>query len=236
VLKVKDLNTFYGKSHILQGVTLEVSVGEIVCLLGRNGVGKSTTLKSIIGLVKSTRGSVTFEGREIQNKNPDFVARLGISYIPEDRRIFSTLTVKENLLLGTQSARAMTVGDKAANLDRVYTYFPILKDKKGQPGGLLSGGQQQMLTIARGLMGNPKLVLLDEPFEGLAPLVIQELMETITQLCNRERMTLLLVEQKAALALRMSHRGYVLEKGLVMCEGSCKELIDSQEVRERCGL
>jgi branched-chain amino acid transport system ATP-binding protein len=236
VLKVNDLNTFYGKSHILQGVTLEVSVGEIVCLLGRNGVGKSTTLKSIIGLVKSTRGSVAFEGREIQNKNPDFVARLGISYIPEDRRIFGTLTVKENLLLGTQSARAMSVNDKAANLDRVYTYFPILKDKKGQPGGLLSGGQQQMLTIARGLMGNPKLVLLDEPFEGLAPLVIQELMETITQLCNKERMTLLLVEQKAALALRMSHRGYVLEKGLVMCKGSCKELIDSQEVRERCGL
>jgi branched-chain amino acid transport system ATP-binding protein len=236
VLKVKDLNTFYGKSHILQGVTLEVSAGEIVCLLGRNGVGKSTTLKSIIGLVKSTRGSVTFEGREIQNKNPDFVARLGISYIPEDRRIFSTLTVKENLLLGTQSARAMTIGDKAANLERAYTYFPILKDKKGQPGGLLSGGQQQMLTIARGLMGNPKLVLLDEPFEGLAPLVIQELMETITQLCNREHMTLLLVEQKAALALRMSHRGYVLEKGFVMCEGSCNKLIDSQEVRERCGL
>jgi branched-chain amino acid transport system ATP-binding protein len=236
VLKVKDLNTFYGKSHILQGVTLEVSAGEIVCLLGRNGVGKSTTLKSIIGLVKSTRGSVTFEGREIQNKNPDFIARLGISYIPEDRRIFSTLTVKENLLLGTQSARAMTGDDKAANLDRVYTYFPILKDKKGQPGGLLSGGQQQMLTLARGLMGNPKLVLLDEPFEGLAPLVIQELMETITHLCHKEHMTLLLVEQKAALALRMSHRGYVLEKGLVMCQGSCKELIDSQEVRERCGL
>jgi branched-chain amino acid transport system ATP-binding protein len=236
VLKVNDLNTFYGKSHILQGVTLEVSVGEIVCLLGRNGVGKSTTLKSIIGLVKSTRGSVVFEGREIQNKNPDFVARLGISYIPEDRRIFGTLTVKENLLLGTQSARAMSVNDKAANLDRVYTYFPILKDKKGQPGGLLSGGQQQMLTIARGLMGNPKLVLLDEPFEGLAPLVIQELMETITELCNKEHMTLLLVEQKAALALRMSHRGYVLEKGLVMCQGSCNELIDSQEVRERCGL
>jgi branched-chain amino acid transport system ATP-binding protein len=183
VLKVNDLNTFYGKSHILQGISLEVNAGEIVCLLGRNGVGKSTTLKSIMGLVKSTRGTVTFEGREIQNRNPDFIARLGISYIPEDRRIFPNLSVRENLLLGTQSVQKMTPHEKAANLERVFTYFPILKEKTGQAGGLLSGGQQQMLTVARGLMSNPKLVLLDEPFEGLAPVVIWELMDTITKLC-----------------------------------------------------
>jgi branched-chain amino acid transport system ATP-binding protein len=236
VLKVNDLNTFYGKSHILQGISLEVNAGEIVCLLGRNGVGKSTTLKSIMGLVKSTRGTVTFEGREIQNRNPDFIARLGISYIPEDRRIFPNLSVRENLLLGTQSVQKMTPHEKAANLERVFGYFPILKEKTGQAGGLLSGGQQQMLTVARGLMSNPKLVLLDEPFEGLAPVVIWELMETITKLCQKEEMTLLLVEQKAALALKMSHRGYVLEKGLVKVEGLCCDLAESQEVRERCGL
>lgn len=236
MLTVNDLNTFYGKSHILQGISLHVTAGEIVCLLGRNGVGKSTTLKSIMGLVRSARGQVLFDGREIQNKRPDCIARLGIAYIPEDRRIFPTLSVKENLLLGTQSAKTMTAGEKTSNLERVYSYFPILKEKAAQAGGLLSGGQQQMLTVGRGLMSNPRLVLLDEPFEGLAPVVIQELMQTIIRLCRNEDMTLLLVEQKAALALKMSNRGYVLEKGLVKCEGMSNELAESREVQERCGL
>ncbi len=236
MLKVTDLNTYYGKSHILQGVNLEVHAGEIVCLLGRNGVGKSTTLKSILGLVQPRKGSVLFEGKEIKGKRPDVVARMGISYIPEDRRIFSVLSVKDNLLIGTSNAEGMKKSEKEANLEKAYSYFPILREKANQAGGLLSGGQQQMLAVARGLMGNPKLVLLDEPFEGLAPVVIWELMDIITKLCQKEKMTLLLVEQKAALALKMSDRGYVLEKGQVKCEGTCSFLSESEEVRERCGI
>jgi len=236
VLEVKDLNTFYGKSHILQGVTLNVRSGEIVCLLGRNGVGKSTTIKSIMGLVKSKKGTIIFDEEDIRNKNPDYIARLGISYIPEDRRIFSNLTVKENLLIGTKSSIAMSEKQKKENLEKIYSYFSILKEKQNQLGGELSGGQQQMLTIARGLMSNPKLILLDEPFEGLAPVIIWELIEIIKKLKEKEKTTILLVEQKAALALKFSDRGYVLEKGLVKCEGTSKELLESEEVRKRCGL
>lgn len=236
MLELRDLNTFYGKSHILQGITLDVHEGEIVCLLGRNGVGKSTTLKSIMGLVASRKGTIHFMGREIQNMRPDMIACMGISYIPEDRRIFSRLSVKENLLIGTSSAVNMTKSQKQEMLEKAYMYFPILKEKESQGGGYLSGGQQQMLAIARGLMCDPKLVLLDEPFEGLAPVVIWELIDVIRKLCESEKMTLLLVEQKAALALKMSHRGYVLEKGLVKCEGTVQFLSESEEVRERCGL
>lgn len=236
MLEVKDLNTFYGKSHILQGVNLEVHEGEIVCLLGRNGVGKSTTLKSIMGLVRPSRGTIGFQGKQIQKMRPDVIARMGISYIPEDRRIFSKLSVKENLMIGTSNAVDMTKSEKADMLEKAYMYFPILKEKESQGGGYLSGGQQQMLAIARGLMCDPKLVLLDEPFEGLAPVIIWELIDIIRKLCETEKMTLLLVEQKAALALKMSDRGYVLEKGLVKCEGTCEFLSGSEEVRERCGL
>jgi len=236
MLDVRNLNTFYGKSHILQGITLDVHEGEIVCLLGRNGVGKSTTLKSIMGLVASQKGTIRFQGREIQNMRPDAIACMGISYIPEDRRIFSRLSVKENLMIGTSSAVNMTKSQKEEMLEKAYMYFPILKEKESQGGGYLSGGQQQMLAIARGLMCDPKLVLLDEPFEGLAPVVIWELIDIIKKLCESEKMTLLLVEQKAALALKMSHRGYVLEKGLVKCEGTVQFLSESEEVRERCGL
>ncbi len=236
MLELRDLNTFYGKSHILQGITLDVQEGEIVCLLGRNGVGKSTTLKSIMGLVASQKGTIHFQGREIQNKRPDAIACMGISYIPEDRRIFTRLSVKENLMIGTSSAVNMTKSQKEEMLEKAYMYFPILKEKESQGGGYLSGGQQQMLAIARGLMCDPKLVLLDEPFEGLAPVVIWELIDIIRKLCESEKMTLLLVEQKAALALKMSDRGYVLEKGLVKCEGTVQFLSESEEVRERCGL
>jgi len=236
MLEVKDLNTFYGKSHILQGVNLDVGEGEIVCLLGRNGVGKSTTLKSIMGLVTPSRGTVTFEGKQIQKMRPDVIARMRISYIPEDRRIFSRLSVKENLLIGTSNAPDMTKARKEEMLEKAYLYFPILKEKESQGGGYLSGGQQQMLASARGLMCDPTLVLLDEPFEGLAPVIIWELIDIIKKLFETEQLTLLPVAQKAALALKMSDRGYVLEKGLVKCEGTCQFLSESEEVRERCGL
>lgn len=236
MLDVTDLHTFYGRSHILQGVGLNVNAGEIVCLLGRNGVGKSTTLKSIIGLTPPRQGRVVFCEQELRGKFPHEISRLGISYVPEDRRVFPLLTVKENLILGTKNAGAITSMEKKSNLTRIYDYFPLLKLREKQRGSTLSGGQQQMLTIARGLMGNPKLMLLDEPFEGLAPLVIKELMEVIARLCGNEEMTILLVEQKARLALQMAQRGYVLEKGVVKCEGSSDFLLNSDEARERCGL
>jgi branched-chain amino acid transport system ATP-binding protein len=236
MLEIIDLHTFYGRSHILQGVQLKVDGSEIVCLLGRNGVGKSTTLKSIIGLTPPRQGKVIFCGQELQGKYPHEISRFGISYVPEDRRVFPLLTVKENLILGAQNATVSSASQKKANLARIYEYFPLLKQREQQRGSTLSGGQQQMLTIARGLMGSPQLMLLDEPFEGLAPLVIKELMGIISRLSERETTTILLVEQKARLALQMAQRGYVLEKGIVKCEGSSEYLLNSCEVRERCGL
>lgn len=236
MLEVFDLHTFYGRSHILQGIQLKVDEREIVSLLGRNGVGKSTTLKSIIGLTPPRQGRVTFCDQEIQGRYPHQISRLGISYVPEDRRVFPLLTVKENLILGTKNARPMNSSQKKSTLSRIYEYFPLLKLREQQRGSTLSGGQQQMLTIARGLMGDPRLMLLDEPFEGLAPLVIKELMDIIMRLCGEGRMAILLVEQKARLALQMAQRGYVLEKGLVRCEGTSEFLLNSSEVKERCGL
>jgi len=236
MLKVNDIHTFYGLSHILQGVSLDVQAGEMVCLLGRNGVGKTTTLKSIIGLTPPRDGKIFFKGEEIQGKKPHEIARLGISYVPEDRRIFPMLTVKENLILGTKNAIEMNSKEKDQNLKRMYKYFPILKERERQQGNTLSGGQQQMLTIARGLMGNPQLMLLDEPSEGLAPLIVKELTSIILRLCHEEGLTLLLVEQNARLALRISKRGYVLEKGVVKIDGPCETLLESEEVKEQCGL
>lgn len=236
MLKVDHIHTFYGLSHILQGVKLEVSAGEIVCLLGRNGVGKTTTLKSIIGLTPPRDGKITFKGEEIQGRKPHEVSRLGISYVPEDRRIFPMLTVKENLILGTKNASGMNLEQKIRNLERIYSYFPILKEREKQHGRTLSGGEQQMLSVARGLMGNSQLMLLDEPSEGLAPLIVKELMSIILRLCHEEGLTLLLVEQNARLALKISKRGYVLEKGVVKFEGPSEYLVESEEVKERCGL
>ncbi|MFH1112339.1 MAG: ABC transporter ATP-binding protein [Pseudomonadota bacterium] len=236
MLDVFDLHTFYGRSHILQGIRINVDEREIVSLLGRNGVGKSTTLKSIIGLTPPRQGRVVFCGREVQGRLPHEISRLGISYVPEDRRVFPLLTVKENLILGLKNARPTSAIEKNSTLERIYEYFPLLKMRGQQRGSTLSGGQQQMLTIARGLMGDPRLMLLDEPFEGLAPLVIKELMNIIMLLCREGKMAILLVEQKARLALQMAQRGYVLEKGVVRCEGTSEFLLNSCEVKERCGL
>lgn len=236
MLKVEDIHTFYGLSHILQGVSLEVQTGEIVCLLGRNGVGKTTTLKSIIGLTPPRKGKVVFKGQEIQGRKPHEISRLGISYVPEDRRVFPMLTVEENLILGTKNAYNMSLEQKKSKLERMYNYFPILKEREKQHGRTLSGGEQQMLTVARGLMGKSQLMLLDEPSEGLAPLIVKELMSIILRLCHEEGLTLLLVEQNARLALRISKRGYVLEKGVVKFEGPSEYLLESEEVKERCGL
>jgi len=236
MLELENIHTYYGRSHILQGVNLSVLQQEIVCLLGRNGVGKTTTLKSIIGLTPPRRGAIRFENKEISGLKTHEISRKGISYVPEDRRIFSTLTVEENLILGAKNLSDANFDAKMKNLEKMYNYFPILKARKKQLGGTLSGGEQQMLTIARGLMGNPKLMLLDEPFEGLAPLVVKELVEIISLLSQKEGLTLLIVEQNARMALRLADRGYVIEKGLVTFEGTSDVMQESEEVRRRCGI
>ena len=236
MLEVQGIHTYYGRSHILQGVNLRVEQGEIVCLLGRNGVGKSTTLKSIMGLTPPKEGSLSFDGRDLRKLKAHQIPHLGISYVPEDRRIFPELTVYENLIIGTKSSGKKDYTRIEKDLDRIYGYFPILKEKRANPGRSLSGGQQQMLAVARGLMSNPRLMLIDEPCEGLAPIVVKELMRIVTRLCRDEGLTLLLVEQNARMAIGVSDRGYVLEKGVVKCQGDREFLSESPEVRERCGL
>lgn len=236
MLELEQIHTFYGRSHILQGVSLSVHQKEIVCLLGRNGVGKTTTLKSIIGITTPRKGSIRFQNRVISGLKTYEISRRGISYVPEDRRIFPALTVGENLILGTKNLIDAGPEEKMENLEKMYNYFPILKARKKQSGGTLSGGEQQMLTIARGLMGSPKLMLLDEPFEGLAPLVVKELVKIISLLNQEEGLTLLLVEQNARMALKLANRGYVLEKGSITFEGTSEVMQDSEEVRIRCGI
>lgn len=236
MLEISDLHTYYGRSHILQGVDLRVEKGEIVCLLGRNGVGKSTTLKSIMSLTPPRKGRILFRGVDLRRMKAHQIPRLGISYVPEDRRIFPELTVHENLLMGAKSAGKISSAKIRINLDLIYGYFPSLLEKEKNLGRSLSGGQQQMLSVARGLMSNPKLMLLDEPCEGLAPIVVKELMRIVTRLCREEGLTLLLVEQNARMAISVSTRGYVLEKGVVKCQGDRRFLSESPEVRERCGL
>lgn len=236
MLELENIHTFYGRSHILQGVSLSINKKEIVCLLGRNGVGKSTTLKSIIGLTPPRRGAIRFENKEISGLKTHEISRKGISYVPEDRRIFSALTVEQNLLLGAINLMDARSEAKVKNLEKIYNYFPILKARKKQAGGTLSGGEQQMLTIARGLMGNPKLMLLDEPFEGLAPLIVKELARIISLLSQEEGLTILLVEQNARMALRLASRGYVLEKGSITFAGTSDVMRESEEVKRRCGI
>jgi len=222
VLVVKEINTFYGLSHILFGVSLEVKQSETVCLLGRNGVGKTTTLRSIMGLAPPRSGSIKFMGKEIRGKQPFDIYRLGIGLVPEDRIIFPDLTVHENLEIGIKKGKRRG-NTEGWTVEKVHRLFPILKVRDKQWGGTLSGGEQQMLTIARTLMGNPRLLLLDEPSEGLAPLVVRAIEEQ-TLLLKKEGMTILLSEQNSNFALKISDRGYILEKGLVAWQGSISEL------------
>ncbi|MGB7575284.1 MAG: ABC transporter ATP-binding protein [Thermodesulfobacteriota bacterium] len=235
VLVVKEINTFYGLSHILFGVSLEVKQSETVCLLGRNGVGKTTTLRSIMGLAPPRSGSIKFMGKEIRGKQPFDIYRLGIGLVPEDRIIFPDLTVHENLEIGIKKGKRRG-NTEGWTVEKVHRLFPILKVRDKQWGGTLSGGEQQMLTIARTLMGNPRLLLLDEPSEGLAPLVVRAIEEQ-TLLLKKEGMTILLSEQNSNFALRISDRGYILEKGLVAWQGSISELKgDSSIMKNYLGL
>ena len=222
LLAVEEIHTYYGKSHILGGVSLEVGRGEVVGLLGRNGVGKSTTLKAVAGLVHPSGGEVWFEGRPITRLPAHRVARLGIGYVPEDRRIFPLLTVTENLRTGLDR-HGVTAARKKELLQKVYEYFPVLAERRGQAGGTLSGGEQQMLAIARAMMLEPKIILLDEPTEGLMPRMVSQIREIIGVL-HRERVAVLLVEQNVPLTLECARRVYILEKGMVRHHAPAAEL------------
>jgi branched-chain amino acid transport system ATP-binding protein len=213
MLTLDNVHTHYGKSHILHGVSIDVQAGEVVGLLGRNGVGKSTTLKTVMGLVRPSEGTVTFEGRQIGGMAPHHLAHLGIAWVPEDRRIFRLLTVMENLRTGLERA-GMTEAKRKTMLDKVYGSFPVLAERRDQAGGTLSGGEQQMLAIARAMMLEPKIILLDEPTEGLMPRMVGQI-SSIIDMLHREGVAILLVEQNVPLTLEASSRVYIMEKGVV---------------------
>jgi len=235
LVRVEDVHTYYGKSHILHGVSLTVGAGEVVGLLGRNGVGKSTTLKSIMGLVRPTHGTVVFDGETITGLPPHKLARRGIGYVPEDRRIFRLLTVMENLRTGLDR-RGVGEDKRKALLDKVFTFFPILAERRNQAGGTLSGGEQQMLAIARAMMLEPKIILLDEPTEGLMPRMVSQIGEII-DLLHRERVAILLVEQNVPLTLAASQRVYFMEKGSVRHHCAASEIdINDAVIRQYLGV
>ena len=222
LVAVEDVHTYYGKSHILHGVSLHVDRGEVVGLLGRNGVGKSTTLKTIMGLVHPHRGKVLFAGKPITSLPAHKLARLGIGYVPEDRRIFRLLTVMENLRTGLDR-HGMTEARKQELLEKAFTYFPVLAERRNQAGGTLSGGEQQMLAIARAMMLEPKIILLDEPTEGLMPRMVWQIRQIIDVL-HGEGVAILLVEQNVPLTLEVSNRVYIMEKGVVRHHAPADEL------------
>jgi branched-chain amino acid transport system ATP-binding protein len=226
ILEVSNIYTAYGLSQILFGVSLKVQEGEVISLLGRNGVGKTTTLRSIMGLTPPKSGSIKWRGEEIVGRPTYEISRLGIGFVPEDRRIFSDLTVWENLDVGIQPGRKR---ENVWTLQRVFELFPALKPIQSRKGGYLSGGEQQMLTIARTLMGNPDLLLLDEPSEGLAPIVVQQLGEQIAKL-RREGMTILLCEQNQRFSLDLSDRIYILEKGTIKFEGTVQDFLKDEKI------
>jgi branched-chain amino acid transport system ATP-binding protein len=213
LVRVEDVHTYYGKSHILHGVSLTVAPGEVVGLLGRNGVGKSTTLKTIMGLVQPSRGAVWLDGSPITGMPPHKLARRGIGYVPEDRRIFRLLSVMENLRTGLDR-NGLTEERRRALLDKVFTFFPVLAERRGQAGGTLSGGEQQMLAIARAMMLEPKIILLDEPTEGLMPRMVSQIRQ-IVEVLHKDGVAILLVEQNVPLTLAASQRVYIMEKGSV---------------------
>jgi branched-chain amino acid transport system ATP-binding protein len=228
MLTVDQINTFYGEAHTLFDVSLEIQSAEIVALLGRNGAGKTTTIRSIMGLTPPRSGKILFKGENIANLPPYEIANRGVGFVPDNRRIFPTLTVKRNLEIARKGNR----GKDGWTLERIYDHFPKLKEIESRLGDVLSGGEQQMLTIARTLMGNPDLVLLDEPTEGLAPIMVKEVMKIVLELKEKGE-TILLVEQNSSLALRVSHRAYILENGHQVFSGLAEELIQDRELRQK---
>jgi len=233
LLQVKDLNTFYGASHVLQGLSINIEQGELVALLGRNGMGKSTTLKTIMGLVKPRSGTVIFDGKDITGFPPYKAAQAGLGYVPEERRIFPELTVHDNLLLGIKGGKIKNPDDPNVwTTDRIYQHFPKLAERCGSQGRFLSGGEQQMLSIGRSLMGNPKLLLVDEPSEGLAPIMVQEVRNVLEEI-NKAGVSILLVEHNLKVALSLAHRVYLMGKAHVGYSGTVEELRSAPEVRAK---
>ncbi len=232
LLDAKGLNAWYGAAHILFDVDLQVHRGEVVALMGRNGAGKSTTLKALMGMLAKRKGTVSFLGRDVSRAEPHQVARLGMGYVPEDRRVFADLTVMENLEVGKQPPRAWADGSAAPlwTPEKLFKLFPNLGEMPDRPGGRMSGGEQQMLTVARTLMGNPYLVLLDEPSEGVAPLIVEQMAHTIMAL-KAQGVSILLSEQNMHFAELVSDRAYVLEKGQIRYQASMAELSANEEVR-----
>jgi branched-chain amino acid transport system ATP-binding protein len=227
MLKIDNIDVYYGVIHALKNVSLKVEKGEIVTLIGANGAGKTTALRTISGLIRPSKGSIYFNSTRITDTNPQDIVAMGISHVPEGRHIFQDMTVSENLELG-----AFLRKDKSRirdDYEMIYTKFPILKDRSKQRGGTLSGGEQQMLAIGRALMSKPKLLLMDEPSMGLAPLLVHEIFSTIKEI-NQQGTTILLVEQNANMALSIAHRAYVIETGAVVIEGTGKELSKSEDI------
>lgn len=228
LLEVENLNVYYGAIHALQGVSFNMEEGEIVTLIGANGAGKSTTLRTISGLLRSRGGFIKFKGMDISMMPAQQIVRLGASHVPEGRKIFAPLTVKENLMMG-----AFTRTDPAEiqrSMDRVFTSFPRLKERIGQLGGTLSGGEQQMLATGRGMMSRPTLLMMDEPSMGLSPILVEEIFSIIKEI-NAQGTSILLVEQNASMALSISHRAYVLETGRIVLSGSAKEIAENPQVK-----
>jgi branched-chain amino acid transport system ATP-binding protein len=235
LIRVEDVHTYYGKSHILHGVSLKIGAGEVVGLLGRNGVGKSTTLKTIMGIVQPSHGTVLFSGNAITGLAPHKLARMGIAYVPEDRRIFRLLTVMENLRTGLDR-QGVTEEKRKTLLDKVFAYFPVLAERRGQAGGTLSGGEQQMLAIARAMMLEPKIILLDEPTEGLMPRMVSQIRQIIEVLHN-EGISILLVEQNVPLTLEASQRVYIMEKGSVRHHCAASEIdVNDAVIKQYLGV
>ena len=229
MLRVKDLHAYYGRAHILDGVSLEANAGEVVALLGRNGAGKSTAMKAIMGLVPPAKGEVSFAGTRIDKLAPYRIARLGLGYVPEDRRVFTELSVMENLEVGRQQARD---GAPLWTHEKLFSLFPNRAAMRERPGGRMSGGEQQMLTIARTLMGNPKCVLLDEPSEGLAPIIVEQMAKSIKTL-KGEGLSVILSEQNLHFSQEVADRAYIIEKGRIRFGGSMSELAADASLREQ---
>ena len=230
LLRLANIETYYGPIMAIRGISLSVREGSVVTVLGANGAGKTTVLRTISGVADPQKGTVIFEGQEIQKQNPDRVVKLGISHVPEGREVFPFLTVRENLIMGAflRNDRSAVLAD----LERVYTYFPVLSERSEQRAGMLSGGEQQMLAISRALMSRPKLLLLDEPSLGLSPILVVEIFGIIKRINEEEGITILLVEQNARMALEVAEYGYVLEVGRIVMEDHCERLIESDEIKE----
>ena len=230
ILTLRNIETYYGPILAIKGISLDVQKGQIVAILGANGAGKTTILKTISGAMDPQKGRIEFLGKEIQKRNPDWVARKGIAHVPEGREVFPLLSIHENLLMGAYSRNnKREIND---DLETVYDYFPILKTRDKQKSGYLSGGQQQMLVLGRAMMARPKLMLLDEPSLGLSPLFVQDIFTIIKRLNTAQKMTMLLVEQNANMALQNSAYGYVLENGRIVMEDTCENLMASDDIKE----